>query len=287
MKQFVITSDSTVDLPKEYLEEHQNTMLSLSYLVEGKTYEDVHGLPSKEFYDKIRAGSQVITSQVNPEQAKKIFETLIKKGNDILHIAFSSGLSGSYNSAQLAAAELMEQYENIHIEVIDSLSASMGEGLLLYKANEMKQAGRSLDEIASWLNQNKLHVCHNFTVDDLNHLQRGGRISKATAVIGTAVNIKPILHVDNEGHLVNIGKVRGRKKSLLTLVEHMEKQAKGYENNVVMISHGDCIEDAKLVESCVRERLGIENIIIHPVGAVIGTHSGPGTIALFFMGNPR
>ena len=287
MRDFLITTDSTVDLPIEYLKENKNIVISLSYMLEGKTYEDLHGLPSKEFYDKVRSGSLPTTSQVNPEQARTAFEAVLKEGKDILHIAFSSGLSGSYNSARIAAEELMEEYKDATICVIDSLCASMGEGMLLYKVNEQKAMGKTLDETVKWAEDNKLHICHNFTVDDLNHLHRGGRVSKATAIIGTMVNIKPLLHVDNEGHLISIGKIRGRKKSLVALVERMEEQITGYENDIVMISHGDCLEDAEFVKEHVEEKFGIKNFMIHPVGPVIGTHSGPGTIALFFMGNPR
>lgn len=287
MRDFVITTDSTVDLPIEYLRKHENMVISLSYILEGKTYEDLHGLPSKEFYDKVRTGALPTTSQVNPEQARAAFEAVLKEGKDILHIAFSSGLSGSYNSARIAAEELMEENKEVTIRVVDSLCASMGEGMLLYKVNEQKDQGKTLEETVKWAEENKLHICHNFTVDDLNHLHRGGRVSKATAIIGTMVNIKPLLHVDNEGHLISIGKIRGRKKSLIALVDRMAEQITGFENNIVMISHGDCLEDAEFVKKHVEEKFGIENFMIHPVGPVIGTHSGPGTIALFFMGNPR
>ena len=173
--------------------------------------------------------------------------------------------------------------------MIDALSASLGEGLLVHKAVLLKETGKSLDEVADWVEKNKLHLCHNFTVDDLFHLHRGGRVSKATAILGTMINIKPVLHVDDEGHLIAIGKVRGRKKSLSALVDRMADQIKGYEdqNDVVFISHGDCVEDAEYVKKLVQERFGIEKFIINHVGPTIGAHSGPGTVALFFMGNPR
>ena len=287
MREFVITADSTVDLPKEYLEENGNIILPLSYVLEGKTYEDTNGLSPEEVYEKIRNGALPTTSQINPEQAKEAFEKILKENKDILHIGFSSGLSGSYNSARIAAEELTEEYPGSRIIVVDSLCASMGEGLLLYKVNEMKKQGRPLEEIGKWAEDNKLHICHNFTVDDLNHLHRGGRVSKATAVLGTMVNIKPIMHVDNEGHLVPIGKVRGRKKSLAGLVERMTEQIKGFDNDMVMISHGDCREEAEYVAELVKEKTGIEKVMINFVGPVIGTHSGPGTMALFFMGKER
>lgn len=287
MREFVITADSTVDLPKEYLAENNNTILSLSYMLEDKTYEDMHGPSPEEVYEKIRKGALPTTSQINPEQAREAFEKIIKEGKDILHIGFSSGLSGSYNSARIAAEELEEEYPDAKIIVVDSLCASMGEGLLLYKVNEMKKHGKSLEETGRWAEENKLHVCHNFTVDDLNHLHRGGRVSKATAVLGTMVNIKPVMHVDKEGHLVPVGKVRGRKKSLISLVDRMVEQIEGYDNDMVMISHGDCREEAEYVAQLVKEKTGISQIMINFVGPVIGTHSGPGTMALFFMGKER
>lgn len=287
MKDFIITTDSTVDMPKEYLEDNKNPVLSLSYIIEGKTYEDMKGLAIDEFYEKIRQGAMPTTSQVNPDQVKKVFEPILKEGKDILHIAFSSGLSGSYNSARIMGEELSEQYPDAKIIVIDSLCASMGEGFILYKANEMKKNGKSIDEIAEWIRANILKICHVIAVDDLFHLQRGGRVSKATAIVGSVVNIKPILHVDETGKLIPIGKVRGRKKSLTDLVDRMEVQAKGVENDIVMISHSDCYEDAKSVANQITERFGIQNIMIHSIGTVIGSHTGIGTVALFFVGNKR
>lgn len=285
MKNFIITTDSTVDLPLEYLEENGNVVLSLSYILDGATYVDMHGLSSEGFYNKVRGGSLPTTSQVNPDQAIEAFGKILKEGNDILHIGFSSGLSGSYNSACIAAEELCEEHKECTIKVIDSLCASMGQGLLLYRANEMKRQGKTLDEVAAWVEENKLHVCHEFTVDDLNHLHRGGRISKATAVLGSMVNIKPILNVDETGHLINTGKVRGRKKSLMELVNLMSEKSKGYTNDIIMISHGDCLEDALFVKEHIEEQFGVKQFMINPIGAVIGAHSGPGTVALIFMGN--
>ena len=239
----------------------------------------------------MRDGSMPTTSQVNPEQAKAAFTACLKEGKDVLYIAFSSGLSGTCGSGMVAAQEIQEEgeYPERKIVVIDSLSASLGEGLLVHKAVMLKEAGKSMEEVADWVENNKLHLCHNFTVDDLFHLHRGGRVSKATAILGTMINIKPVLHVDDEGHLIAIGKVRGRKKSLSALVDRMAEQIKGYEdqNDVVFISHGDCMEDAEYVKKLVQERFGIEKFIINHVGPTIGAHSGPGTVALFFMGNPR
>ena len=205
------------------------------------------------------------------------------------NIAFSSGLSGTYNSCRLAAMNLAEKYPDNKIIVIDSLCASMGEGLFVHKAVMMKEEGKSIDEIAAWLEENKLHVVHNFTVDDLFHLYRGGRVSKTAAVVGSMINLKPILHVDNEGHLIPLSKVRGRKKSLIALVDSMEKQIGAWrdKNDIVFISHGDSLEDAQFVAELIKKRLGIENFLINHIGPTIGAHSGPGTIALFYMGDYR
>lgn len=287
MREFIIATDSTVDLQKTFLEKNHVLTISLSYIMDGVTYKELDGLSHEEFFEKLRSGSLPTTSQINPEEARKALEPVVKEGKDILYIGFSSGLSGSYNSVRMAAEDLKEDYPEAKIIVIDSLCASMGEGLLLYKTLQLKEQGKSLDEIAEWIEENKLHVCHNVTVDDLNHLHRGGRISKTTAVLGTMVKIKPIIHMDNEGKLVVIGKERGRKKSLLALLDKMEKQMQGYENDVVMITHGDCIEDAKYLEEQIRERFGIENIIINGIGSVIGSHTGAGVVAVFFMGNER
>ena len=287
MKEFIIATDSTVDLPKAFLEENHVLTISLSYVMYGVTYKDLDGLSHEEFFEKITNGSLPTTSQINPEEARKALEPVVKEGKEILYLGFSSGLSGSYNSVRMAAEDLMEDYPETKIVTIDSLCASMGEGLLLYKTLQLKEQGKNLDEIAEWVEANKLHICHNVTVDDLNHLHRGGRISKTTAVLGTMVKIKPIIHMDNEGKLVVIGKERGRKKSLLTLLDKMEKQMQGYENDVVMITHGDCIEDAKYVEEQIRERFGIENIIVNGIGSVIGSHTGAGVVAVFFMGSER
>ena len=287
MNEFVIVSDSTVDLPKEYLQSKQVPIISLSYIMDGVTYEEMDGLSHKEFFEKLRAGSLPTTSQINPEQAREALEPFAKEGKDILYIGFSSGLSGSYNSVRRAAEDLKEEYPDINIIAIDSLCACMGEGLLLYKALELKEHGMSMEEIAKWVEANKLHICHNVTVDDLNHLHRGGRISKTTAVVGSMIKIKPIIHMSDEGKLVVIGKERGRKKSLVSIVDRMEKQMQGYDNDIVMITHGDCIEDAEFVKKQVEERFGIHNVMINGIGSVIGSHTGAGVVAVFFMGDKR
>lgn len=290
MKKFVITTDTTSDLPADYVKEHQLGMLSLTYTINDETYTWERPLPVKKFYDFMRDGSLPTTSQANPEEARRLFETIIEEQNaDILHIAFSSGLSGSYNSSRIAAEELAETYPEHKIIVIDSLCASLGEGLLVHKAVTMKESGSSIDEVAAWLEENKLHLVHNFTVNDLFHLYRGGRVSKTAAFVGTMINLKPILHVDDEGHLIPLSKVRGRKKSMIALVDAMEKQIGSWrdKNDIVFISHGDCEEEAQFVADLIKQRLGYDSFLINYVGPTIGAHTGPGVIALFYMGDYR
>lgn len=290
MENYIITTDTTADLPESYIQEQGLGIMSLSYTIDNETYDRDHELPVKDFYAKMRSGSMPTTSQVNPENAKKVFLEIMKAQDaDILHIAFSSGLSGSYNSARMGAEELAEEYPDHKIIVIDSLCASLGEGLLVHKALENRKKGLSLEENAKWLEENKLHLVHNFTVDDLFHLHRGGRVSKTAAMIGTMINLKPILHVDDEGHLIPLSKVRGRKKSLISLVDSMEKQMGSYreQNDIVFISHGDCEEEAQYVADLVKQRFGIDSFLINYVGPTIGAHSGPGTMALFYMGEYR
>lgn len=287
MRDFIIVTDSTVDLPEHMLEEQGIPVLQLNYVLDGKTYEDRKGLSGKEFFDKLREGSMPTTSQVNPEQAREFFEPFVKAGKNILCIGFSSGLSGTYNSERIAAEELSEEYPDAKIIVIDSLCASMGQGLLLMKALKKQREGMTLEELAQWLEENKLHICHNVTVDDLNHLYRGGRISKTTAVLGTLVQIKPIIHMNDEGKLIVIGKERGRKKALNTIVDMMGKQMEGYQNDLVMVTHGDCLEDAEYVKTQIQKKYGIQDVVINGIGTVIGTHTGPGVVAVFCMGEKR
>ena len=288
MSEYIIMTDSTVDLPKEYLiEELQVPYIPLSYIMDGVTYEDMSGLSGKEFFDKIRAGSLPTTSQVNPEQAKKALEPYVKEEKDILFIGFSSALSGTFNSIRMAAEELMEEYPERKIITVDSLCACLGEGLLVYKAVQLKRAGKSLEEVAKWTEENKLHICHNVAIDDLNHLHRGGRVSKTAAIMGTMIQIKPIIHMNDNGELQVIGKQRGRKKALQHIVNMSVEQSKGWENDIIMITHGDCEEDAQYVAKLVREKMGIENILINCIGSVIGSHTGPGVVAVFCMGEKR
>ncbi len=289
MREYVITTDNTADLPYSYYKQHDIEYMYLTYQMEGETYGKQNELEYKDFYERMRKGSMPTTSQVNSEEAKEVLRPILAQGKDILHLAFSSGLSGSYNSVRMAAEELREEFPDRKIVIIDSLCASLGEGLFVDKAVEMKEEGKSLEENAAWLEENKLNFCHVFTVDDLFHLHRGGRVSKVAAVVGTMINLKPLLHVDNEGHLIPLKNVRGRRKSLSGLVSMMEERIGDWKdkNTKIFISHGDCQEDAEYVAKLVREKFGYETFLINTIGATIGAHAGPGTVALFFLGEYR
>lgn len=287
MNSYIITVNSTVDVPKEWLDERGIPVVPLKYTIDGQTYEDMNGLSAKEFFDKLREGHMAVTSQVNPEEAKELLEPFVKEGKDILHLAFSSGLSGTCNSMRIAAQELMEEYPERKVIVVDTLCACLGEALLLYYVLKQQKEGKTIEEAAAWAEENKLHVCHNVTVDDLHHLQRGGRVSKATAVLGTMVQIKPVIHVDNQGKLQVIGKERGRKKSLHKIVDMAVEKSSGWDNEIVMITHGDCVEDAEYVAGLVKEKMGVSDVMINNIGTVIGSHTGPGVMAVFHMGNER
>lgn len=287
MAKFLLTTDTTCDLPRDLLETEGVAAASLSYTIRGETYNSAHEMDPAEFYALMRAGEMPTTSQINPEQAEEFFRARLREHDTILHLAFSSGLSGTCQSVTLAAQTIMEEQPDKKIIVVDTLAASMGEGLMVHYAMKLRDEGATAEEAAAWLEENKLHFVHLFTVDDLNHLYRGGRVSRATALLGTMLSMKPILHVDDAGHLIPLGKVRGRKKSLAELVDRMGELIPGYENGVVFISHGDCSDDAAYVADLIRERFGIQSFLINVIGPTIGTHSGPGTVALFFMGAHR
>lgn len=289
MNKYKITTDSTSDLPFSFLKENDIELLPLTFRIDGQEFEGDKEFDVKAFYNKMREGAMPTTSQVTPTIAVEKFKKILDQGYDILHIAFTSGMSGSYNSSRLAASELQEEYPDRKIIVVDSLSASLGEGLLVYKAVNLKNQGYSIEELRDWLEENKLHLCHYVTVDDLNHLYRGGRISKATAIIGSIIGVKPIIHVDNDGKLIPIGKARGRKQSLNTLVNYMKTLTEGYEekNDIIFISHGDCEEDARYLADKIKKELGYDKFLFNYIGPTIGSHAGPNTIAVFFMGKER
>ena len=284
---YKLFSDSTCDLSKEILDTMDVFLFDLAFEVDGKSY--IGGqmtLPA--FYDAMRRGAMTKTSQVSPQTYEEEFEKCIKEGYNILHLGFSSGLSGSFQAACIARDNLIEKYPDAKIMLVDSLCASTGQGLLLIKADRLRREGMGLEELAAWLEENKLHTCHVFTVDDLEYLRRGGRVSRTAAVAGTLLGIKPVLHVDNEGHLIPLGKIRGRKQSLNKLIDMIKERCGDWDNSEVCICHGDCIEDAKYCADKMRELFGKKiKVNICYTGAVIGAHSGPGTIALFFMGDKR
>lgn len=291
MAEYIISTDTSCDFPLEYVKQHQLPLVTLFYSIDGVTGEN--GCPSsdvlKNFYDKMRAGSMTKTQQASIEDTEKVFREILQEGKDILHIAFSSGLSGTANAARLSAENMMEEFPERKIIVIDSLCASLGQGLLVDYALKLQQQGKTMEETAKWLEDHIQNICHLFTVEDLKYLQRGGRISKTTALVGTMIGIKPVLHVDPEGKLVSISKVRGRKQSIQALVNKMEENIGKYrgEKQPIFISHGDCIEDANYLAELVKERFGYDEFLINDVGPTIGAHSGPGTLALFFMGETR
>lgn len=287
MRDYIITVNSTVDTGKEWLKERNVPVIPLKYTIDGQEYTDMYGLSDKEFFQKLREGKMSVTSQINPEEAKEMLEPYVKEGKDVLHLAFSSALSGTCDSMKIAAEELQEEYPEAKVIVVDTLCACMGEAMLLYYALKQKEAGKAIEEVAQWAEENKLHVCHNVTVDDLFHLHRGGRVSKTAAVLGTMVKVKPIIHMDDNGALQVIGKERGRKKSLHKIVDMAVERSEGWDNEIIMITHGDCLEDAEYVAKLVREKMGVENVLIHNIGTVIGSHTGPGVVATFCMGNKR
>lgn len=288
-RNFAIITDSAADLPEEYLAEHELDCVNLGFLMNGVTYggEDGQTMPVKDFYAALRSGSMPTTFQVSPEIAKLHIEAYLKRGSDVLVLAFSSGLSGTCNSFEAAMRELKESYPERKIAVVDSLCASLGEGLFVDYVVRKADSGASIEETTAYAENLKLHICHQFTVDDLFHLKRGGRVSAATAFVGSLLRIKPVMHVDDAGHLIVVGKAMGRKKSISALVTAMKELADLGEDDPVFISHGDCMEDVEYLISLVKKEFGDRKFCVNFVSSVIGTHSGPGTLALFFKGKHR
>lgn len=287
---FVLLTDSSADLSAELVRDLDIQVLPLSFTIHNKNYynyPDNRDMNPHEFYIRLRHGEVATTSAMNVAQYTEVLEPFLQQGLDVLILAFSSGLSATYQSSRLAAEELMEKYPQRKIFTVDTLCASMGQGLLVYLAARKRQGGASIEEVRDWTETRKLSICHQFTVDDLHFLKRGGRISGATALMGTMLNIKPVLHVDDTGRLVNIGKARGRQAALKALMDKMEQTAIDPHSQTVFISHGDCPEDAQTLAQMVRERFGVREIVINYIGPVIGAHSGPGTLALFYIGTER
>ena len=284
---YKIITDTCCDFPAHMYEELNLGVVPLSVLYKGESYNTYSEQWLKDMFDGLRAGEKATTSAVNPEGWATVIEPVLAGGEDALVLAFSSGLSGTYQSAVIAAEELSEKYPDQRVRVVDTLCASLGQGLLVWYACKKRDEGLSFYELADWVENNKLHLCHWFTVDDLMYLKRGGRVSAATALVGTMLQIKPVLHVDDEGHLINVGKTRGRKASIEALAKKMGETAIPGANDTVFICHGDCQEDADYLAQLVKEKYGVKDVFIYYVGAVIGSHSGPGTLALFYLGEHR
>ena len=283
---YQIITDSCCDLTDAQLQQLDVTCANLTVMYKGENHKNFSDPAAvKAFYNELRAGTMATTAAANPEDWSVLMTAALKEGKDVLVLAFSSGLSTTYQSAVIAAKELQEEYPDRKILVIDTLCAALGQGLLVTYACRKRDEGMPIEELAAWLEANKLNVAHWVTVDDLSHLKRGGRISATTALVGTMLNVKPIIHVDNDGHLINLAKVRGRKAALEYLAKKFDESAT--DHDTVFIAHGDCAEDAAALEAMLREKHEIREVITGYVGPVIGAHTGPGVLVLFFMGKNR
>lgn len=282
-----IVTDTCCDFPETMYQELGLVKVALSVEFRGQVCSSYTEEWLKDMYAGMRAGEAAKTAAVNPDTWAKAMEPVLAAGEDVLVLAFSSGLSTTYQSAVMAADDLAGKYPDRKIRVVDTLAASLGEGLLVWYACKKRDEGLDLEALTAWCQENRNHLCHWFTVDDLMYLKRGGRVSAATALVGTMLNIKPVLHVDDQGHLINVSKVRGRKASIQAIAAKMGETGYPGANDTVFICHGDCIEDAKYLESLVKERYGVKNVLIYYTGAVIGSHSGPGTLALFYLGEHK
>ena len=284
---YQIITDSCCDLPRNIKEQLQFTCIDITLMFRDRVWTDTSDEGLKTVYDGLRTGEVATTAAANPQDWASVIEPVLADGRDALVLAFSSGLSTTYQSAVIAAQELQEKYPERTVKVVDTLCASMGQGLLVWYACHQQQAGKSLEEVCAWCEDNKLNLCHWFTVDDLMFLKRGGRVSATTAVLGTMLNIKPILHVDDEGHLIKVSTARGRKASIDALAAKAAATALPGQNDTMFISHGDCQEEAEYLAEVLKEKHGVKEVIIGYIGGVIGSHSGPGTMALFFLGSKR
>ncbi len=290
MSMYRIVTDATADLPQELVESTGLSVIPMECRLDKQTYvyePTCSNLRPEVFYAQMREGAATSTSQINVFQYLSHFEPILQAGQDILYLAFSSALTGSQQSALIAIQELLEKYPGRRIVMVDTLAASLGEGLLVYAAAKKRDEGFDLDMLSQWVTDHRLKLCHWFTVDDLDYLARGGRLSAAAAFLGTALRIKPVLHVDDMGRLVPLTKVQGRKHSLKSLVENMEQNYLPEENDIVFIGHADCEADAEYVKQLVTERLNVKNFLIYFIGPIIGAHAGPGTVALFHFGKQR
>ena len=287
MYAYEIFTDSSCDLGQDWIQKYSLHVLQLDVTVEGKKPAPNDKVNIDEFYAELRSKKSAKTNAVNVEAFKTEMEKSLKEGKDILFLGFSSGLSATYMSGKLAVEELRPLYPERKLLEADTLCASLGEGLAVVLCAKMREEGATIEEVHNYIIENRLHICHEFTVDDLFFLKRGGRINAATAIVGSMLGVKPVLHVDDEGKLINIGKARGRKASILAMFNRMKENAIREECKCVFISQGDCIEDANFLADLIREEFSPEELYINYVGPVIGAHSGPGTLALFYIGNER
>ena len=288
---FKILSDSCCNLPETMIDDLGIEIFPLTFMVDGEQHQSyLKGQTTdlQKFYTMMRDGKVITTSLPNLDESEKLMRSLLDQGEDLLYLGFSSGLSGTYSAIRLLMDQLASDYPDRKLMAVDTLAASGGEGLLVWHACKRAQEGASMEEVCAWVEDHKLHLAHWFTVDDLMFLFRGGRVSRTSAWAGTILNIKPVMHVNDEGHLIPLDKVRGRKKSLDALIDHMDQTGdKPLSDQMVFINHGDCIEDAEYVERQIRERFGVKDVMINYVDPVIGAHSGPGTMALFFLASER
>lgn len=285
-----IVTDSASDLSMKLVEELGIAHAPLSYTMDGETYYDWldrRDMPIQEFYRHVREGSMPVTAAVNVQQFYDMFEPILQAGEDILYLGFTTGLSTTYQSGEIAAADLREKYPERKILTIDTTCASSGEALIVYLAAQMRLEGKSIEEVHAWVAENGLSVCHWFMVDDLKHLKRGGRVSAATALVGSMLSIKPILHVNEEGKLINMGKARGRAAALQTIMQEMEARAIPGGFDTIFIAHADCLDDAKSFAEQVQQRFQPKRIEIMDMGAVIGSHTGTGALIVSFRGSKR
>ncbi|MDR0219978.1 MAG: DegV family protein [Lachnospiraceae bacterium] len=289
MRDFVIATESNADLPAEFVKEHGICVIPHYYTVEEEVYGDGKFLTAKEFYDAMRAEKPAATMASNPTVIEEMFTRHMKEGRDILFISFSSELSAGFNNIVMTSRVVMEAYPERTIEVVDTRSATLGEMMMITKAVELRRAGQTLTQTKAVLEELIPHLCLLFTVDDLNHLYRGGRLSKPAAVVGSLIDVKPILHINAEGKLVALQKTRGRKKSINTLVSSMEERLGAWRDKQIFIGvmHGDSEEDAEYLKQQIKEKMGYENIIVSAIGPSIGAHSGPGALGLAFLGEYR
>lgn len=287
---YKIFTDSTADLPYEIISKYGIEVIPLCYSINGTEYVPTPDGSSgiKEFYDLMREKKHAFsTSMANGENFRSRFEKVLNDGEDILYIGFSSGLSSTYDSVSTTLKNLNILYPERKIYTVDTLAASLGEGLIVLNCAELQAEGASIETARDWAEGYKMKVCHWFTVEDLDYLQRGGRVSKTVAVIGSVLQIKPILHVDDAGHLISVGRANGRKSSIMKLLSKIGDLGVEIERQTLLISHGDCPEDAKALAAMIKERYNPKDIVINCIGATIGCHSGPGTLAVFFLGTKR